>query len=187
MSPNLTITPLPLPGLKRVQRRQHRDDRGVFARLFCAEALATSGWSGSVAQINHSVTHHSGTVRGLHYQRPPHSEVKLVSCIRGEIWDVAVDLRPHSPTFLRWHAERLNAHEGTALLIPAGFAHGFQVLSDDAELVYAHSAAYAPEAEAGLNATDPTLSITWPLPIHTRSPRDIALPLLTPEFEGVSA
>lgn len=187
MSHNLTITPLPLPGLTRVQRRQYRDDRGVFARLFCAAELSAAGWSGPVAQINHSLTHQSGTVRGLHYQRPPCSEVKLVSCIRGEIWDVAVDLRPQSPTFLRWHAERLSAHEGTALLIPAGFAHGFQVLSDDAELVYVHSAAYAPEAEAGLNATDPALAITWPLPICTRSPRDMALPRLTPEFEGVSA
>lgn len=187
MSRNLTVIPLPLAGLKRVQRQLHSDVRGIFARLFCTDELAAAGWTEPVMQINHSLTEHRGTVRGLHYQRPPHAEVKLVSCIRGEVWDVAVDLRPHSATYLRWHAERLNAHDGTALWIPAGFAHGFQALSDGAELVYVHSAAYAPQAEAGLNAIDPTLAIDWPLPIRTRSPRDVALPLLTPEFEGVSA
>lgn len=186
MSRNLTIVPLPMPGLRLVRRQLYRDERGVFTRLFCAEELAAVGWSGPVAQINHSLTQHRGTVRGLHYQRPPHTEAKLVSCIRGEIWDVAVDLRPQSPTFLNWHAERLNAHEGTAMWIPTGFAHGFQLLSDEAELVYVQTAAYAPEADAGLNATDPTLAIEWPLPICTRSQRDVDLPRLTPEFEGVS-
>jgi dTDP-4-dehydrorhamnose 3,5-epimerase len=187
MSPNLTITDLPLAGLKRVQRQLHSDERGVFARLFCADELAAAGWSGSVAQINHSHTHPNGTVRGLHYQRPPHAEAKLVSCLRGEVWDVAVDLRAHSPTFLQWHAERLSAQDGTALLIPPGFAHGFQVLSEEAELVYVHSAFYAPQAEAGLNATDPTLAIMWPLPVHTRSARDLVLPRLTPDFKGIPA
>lgn len=185
MSRSLTVTDLPLAGLKKVQRRLHADERGVFARLFCAQELAPAGWSSPIAQINHSLTRTRGTVRGLHYQRPPHAEMKLVSCVRGEVWDVAVDLRAGSPTFLRWHAERLNATDGTALLIPAGFAHGFQVLSEEAELVYCHSAAYAPQAEAGLHVREARLGIQWPLPVQGLSVRDAAFELLTPAFEGV--
>jgi dTDP-4-dehydrorhamnose 3,5-epimerase len=112
--------------------------------------------------------------------------MKLVSCIRGEVWDVAVDLRADSPTFLKWHAERLSAEEGTALLIPAGFAHGFQTLSDDAELLYCHSTAYAPQAEAGLHVRDARLAIAWPLPLQGLSSRDAAFAWLAPDFEGVS-
>ena len=182
---SLTVTDLPLAGLKRVQRQLRVDERGVFARLFCAQELAAAGWTLPVAQINHSLTHARGTVRGLHYQRAPHAEMKLVSCVRGEVWDVAVDLRAGSPTFLHWHAERLSAAEGTALLIPAGFAHGFQVLSEEAELVYCHSAAYAPQAEAGLHVHDARLAIAWPLPVQGLSPRDAGFELLTPQFEGV--
>ncbi len=181
----LTVSDLPLAGLRRVQRQRLVDERGVFARLFCAQELAAAGWHGPVAQINHSLTRGPGTVRGLHYQRPPHAEMKLVSCVRGEVWDVAVDLRAGSPTFLHWHAERLSAAEGTALLIPAGFAHGFQVLSEEAELVYCHSVPYAPAAEAGLQARDARLAIRWPLPLQGQSPRDAGLPGLTPDFEGV--
>lgn len=184
MSANLTVTDLGMPGLKRVQRRLHADDRGAFARLFCADELRSAGWPGAVQQINHSRSTTAGTVRGLHYQRPPHTEAKLVSCVRGEVWDVVVDLRADSPTFLQWHAEKLSAQAGAALLIPPGLAHGFQVLSDDAELVYCHSAAYAPQAEAGLNACDPMLAIPWPLPMGARSPRDVAWPALGPDFEG---
>lgn len=185
MSGSLTVTELPLAGLKKVQRRLHADERGVFARLFCAEELAPAGWRGPIAQINHSLTRTRGTVRGLHYQRAPHAETKLVSCVRGEVWDVAVDLRAGSPTFLRWHAEPLSAGEGTALLIPAGFAHGFQLLSDEAELVYCHSAAYAPPVEAGLHVRDVRLAITWPLPVQGLSARDAGFDLLMPDFKGV--
>jgi len=183
---SLQLTPLPLPGLLQVQRVRHADARGVFARLFCAQELAASGWHGPVAQVNHSLTRGAGTVRGLHYQRAPHAEMKLVSCVRGEVWDVAVDLRPGSPTFLRWHGHRLSAAEGTALLIPPGCAHGFQVLSEEAELVYCHSAPYFPEAEAGLHVRDARLGIAWPLPVQGLSARDADLALLTPDFEGVT-
>lgn len=182
----LAVTNLPLAGLKRVQRQRLADERGIFARLFCAEELAAAGWTMPVAQINHSLTHARGTVRGLHYQRAPYAEMKLVSCVRGEVWDVAVDVRAGSPTFLHWHGERLSASDGTALLIPAGFAHGFQTLSDEAELVYCHSAAYAPDAEAGLHGGDARLGIAWPLPVHSLSARDAGFAWLTPNFEGVS-
>ena len=109
------ITDTPLIGLKRVQRQVLRDERGFLSRLFCADELHAAGWYGSVAQINHTCTRQAGTVRGLHYQKPPHAEIKLVSCLRGAVWDVAVDLRLGSPTFLRWHAELLSADNGRAL------------------------------------------------------------------------
>lgn len=183
----LTITDLRLQGLKRVERDVMGDARGFLARVFCAEELSAAGWTKSVAQVNHTWTARSGIVRGLHFQQPPYSEMKLVSCLRGTIWDVAVDLRSDSPTFLSWHAEVLSAHNHRALLIPEGFAHGFQALSDDVELLYCHSAPYASGAEAGLNAADPRLAITWPLPIAARSPRDEALPHIDETFAGVQS
>lgn len=179
------ITDTPLVGLKLVQRQMLRDERGFLSRLFCADELHAAGWYGSVAQINHTCTRQAGTVRGLHYQTPPHAEIKLVSCLRGVVWDVAVDLRLGSPTFLRWHAELLSADNGRALLIPQGFAHGFQAMSDDAELLYCHSSAYVPQAEAGLNPQDARLGIAWPKPVQGLSPRDAGHPMISADFEGV--
>lgn len=182
-----TVTDLPLTGLKRVQRQRLGDSRGFLSRLFCAEELGSAGWDKPVAQINHTYTARKGTVRGMHFQRPPHTERKLVSCLRGEVWDVAVDLRPDSPTFLHWHAEHLSAENGCALLIPEGFAHGFQALTDDVELLYCHSAAYAAQSEDGLTPADPRLGIRWPLAITELSARDAGHPLITSDFEGVRA
>jgi dTDP-4-dehydrorhamnose 3,5-epimerase len=181
-----TIADLPLEGLKRVQRQRLGDRRGYLARLFCAEELAAAAWVKPIAQINHTYTSKRGTVRGMHFQHPPHAEMKLVSCIRGEVWDVAVDLRAGSPTFLRWHAEVVSAENGFALLIPEGFAHGFQTLTDDVELLYCHSRPYVPEAEGGLSPTDPRLAIAWPLEVTEMSERDNQHPLLTPDFEGLT-
>ena len=182
----LTILDLPLDGLKRVERQRLGDARGFLARLFCADELRSAGWRAPVAQINHTATTRRGTVRGLHFQRPPHAEMKLVSCIRGEVWDVAVDLRRGSPTFLSWHAERLSADNNRALLIPEGFAHGFQALSDEAELIYCHSAAYATDAEGGVNAHDPRLAIAWPLAVGELSARDAQLPVVDDAFAGIA-
>lgn len=181
------LTELPLAGLVLVARQTLGDSRGFLARLFCAEALAGAGWRQPIAQINHTYTARRGTVRGLHFQHPPHAEMKLVSCLRGEVWDVAVDLRAGSPTFLQWHAERLSAANGRALLIPEGFAHGFQALSNDVELLYCHSQAYAPGAEAGLHPADPRLGIAWPLAITELSSRDAGHPPIPSDFEGVRA
>lgn len=180
-----TVTDLPLKGIKLVERQRLGDSRGFLARLFCAEELVAAGWIRPIAQINHTYTAAQGTVRGMHFQRPPHAEMKLVSCIRGEVWDVAVDVRADSPTFLHWHAERLSADNCRALLITEGFAHGFQALTDDVELLYCHSAAYAHDAEAGLNPLDERLAITWPLPVSELSARDAAHPLVETGFEGV--
>jgi dTDP-4-dehydrorhamnose 3,5-epimerase len=182
----LNVTDLPLHGLKLVERQQLGDSRGFLSRLFCAEELATAGWHQPIAQINQTVTQKKGTVRGMHYQRPPYSEMKLVSCLQGAIWDVAVDLRAGSPTLLQWHAVELSASNHLALLIPEGFAHGFQTLVDDCELIYLHTKAYAQSAEAGLNPQDPMLSINWPLGIDELSARDAQHPVLDHLFKGVT-
>ncbi len=180
-----TCTALPLAGLTRVERQPLADARGFFERLFCAEELAACGWRQPIAQINHSLTRQVGSVRGLHYQKTPHAEMKLVTCLRGAVWDVAVDLRVGSPTFLHWHAEELSASNARALLIPQGFAHGFQALTDDAELLYCHTHPYTPGAEAGIHPLDQRLGIAWPLPPQALSPRDASLPGLTDCFEGI--
>lgn len=182
----LFVTDLPLAGLKRIERQRLGDARGFLSRLFCAEELGPAGWTEPIAQINHTYTAKRGTVRGMHFQHPPHADMKLVSCIRGEVWDVAVDIRAGSKTFLRWHAEKLSADEGRAQLIPQGFAHGFQALSDDAELLYCHSSAYNAAAEGGLNPKDPMLAISWPQQIGEMSLRDSQHPLLNANFAGVA-
>jgi len=180
-----TVTDLPLAGLKLVERRRLGDARGFLSRLFCAEELAAAGWNQPIVQINHTYTARCGTVRGMHFQRPPYAEMKLVNCIRGEVWDVAVDVRAGSKTFLHWHAERLSADNGRALLIPEGFAHGFQALTEDVEMLYCHTTTYDAASEAGLNAKDPLLAIDWPLEITELSLRDSQHPMLDESFAGV--
>lgn len=179
------VDQLPLRGLARVERQRLGDSRGFLARLFCAEELAAAGWRRPVAQINHTYTARRGTVRGMHFQYPPHAEMKLVNCLRGEIFDVAVDLRRHSPTFLQWHGEILSAENGYGLLIPEGFAHGFQTLCDDVELLYLHSNAHVPDAEGGLNAEDGAIGIRWPLEISEMSARDRQHQKLPSDFSGI--
>lgn len=180
-----SVTDLPLTDLKLIQRTQIGDDRGFLSRMFCATELALAGWDSAIAQINHTYTNKRGTVRGMHFQLAPFAEKKLVACIRGEVWDVAVDLRKGSSTFLTWHAQRLTADNCCALLIPEGFAHGFQALTDDVELIYCHSQAYVAQAESALNALDPCLAIAWPLAITERSSRDAGHAMMNSNFEGV--
>ncbi len=180
-----TVTELPLAGLKLVTRQRQGDSRGFLSRLYCADELALAGWKKPILQVNHTSTVMRGTVRGMHFQRPPHAEMKLVSCLCGEVWDVAVDVRSDSPTFLRWHAEPLSADNGRALLIPEGFAHGFQALTDDVELLYCHSAAYSGGAEAALNPLDSRLTIAWPLLISELSDKDRSRPFIDQNFAGV--
>jgi len=182
----LTIFDTFIPDLKVIERSPVGDSRGFLARIFCADQLRVVGWQKPVAQINQTVTKQRGTVRGMHFQNAPHAEMKLVSCLQGEIWDVAVDLRQNSPTFLRWHAEKLSADNCRAFLIPEGFAHGFQALSDNCELIYLHSAPYVQEAEAGIRPNDPYLNITWPLEFFEISIRDAKHPLLNDQFKGIA-
>ena len=178
--------PTPLPGLIIVQRKPIEDNRGFFARLFCADEFRQAGFTKPVAQMNHTLTRKKGAVRGLHFQRPPHAETKVVSCLKGDIFDVAIDLRRGSPTFLRWHGEVLSAENRKSLLIPDGFAHGFQTLTNDCELLYLHSTSFHPEAEGALNVSDPKLAIVWPLAISELSGRDQAHSFIGTSFEGIS-
>ena len=181
----LGIKELPLSDLHLITRQRIGDQRGFLSRLFCADELAAAGWRKPIAQINLTHTASQGTVRGLHFQYPPHAEMKLVSCLKGEVWDVAVDLRAGSPTFLQWHAERLSPVNGNALLIPEGFAHGFQALEDNCELLYLHSQPYRPDAEGGVNVRESRLGIQWPLAIANLSGRDQSHPMLDKEFTGI--
>lgn len=174
-----------LAGLKVIERKLSQDNRGSFSRLFCSEELTKMGWLKPIMQINQSITKEKGTIRGLHFQSPPHDEMKLVSCLRGEVLDIAIDLRHGSPTFLQWHSEYLSDENQKALLIPEGFAHGFQTMTDDVELLYCHSRAYHQAAESGINPLDNLLSIEWPLPPATMSTRDLALPNIDSYFKGV--
>jgi len=179
------ITQTNMSGLLVIERQAVADARGSFSRLFCSEELQEFGWQNPIAQINHTITRRRGTVRGLHFQRAPHAEIKQVTCIRGEIWDIAVDVRKNSPTFLHWHAEILTPENRRSLLIPQGFAHGFQALTKNVELIYFHSVSYRPDYESGLSARDATLAIGWPLPIVELSPRDQAYPAIDADFEGL--
>lgn len=180
------IAPTGIAGVFSVTRRRLSDVRGFLSRLFEPQELERAGWRGQIAQINETGTAKAGTVRGMHFQHPPHAEMKLVSCIAGRILDVAIDLRKGSPTFLRSVALELSAENGTALLIPEGCAHGFQALTGDVRMIYLHSAPYAAAHEGGFDAADPALAIAWPLPVANRSPRDEALPRIPPDFEGLS-
>jgi len=181
----LELYSTPLSGLKVVQRRCIEDSRGYFSRVFCADELRDAGFPAAIAQINQTLTRQRGAVRGMHFQTPPHGEIKMVSCLRGIVFDVAVDLRRTSPTFLAWHGEILSAENRKSLLIPQGFAHGFQTLGDDCELLYLHSAAHAPAAEGALNANDPRLTIAWPLPVGEMSERDRRHPNIEFDYPGI--
>jgi len=185
MSTRFDIITTPILGLNLLQRTFIGDSRGYLERLFCSEELKSLIPGKNIMQINHTLTEKVGTVRGMHYQHSPYAETKFVSCLRGEVFDVAVDLRHGSPTFLHWHAERLSAVNHKTFVIPEGFAHGFQALTDDCEMLYLHTAAHQANAEGGLNTEDPKLAIAWPLPVAGLSPRDAAHPYLNSDFTGV--
>jgi len=185
MSARFDIAATALPGLSLLTRKHIGDSRGWFERIFCIDELQEVLGQRSVVQINHTLTQQKGSVRGMHFQHLPSAEMKFVSCLRGEVFDVAVDLRSGSATFLQWYAELLSADNRKTLAIPEGFAHGFQTLTDDCEMFYLHTAAYDPAAEGGLNPQDPALAIPWPLPMNELSPRDASHPLIGAGFMGV--
>jgi dTDP-4-dehydrorhamnose 3,5-epimerase len=176
----------PIAGLWVLHRNPIGDERGYLERLFCADELHAVIAGKPIVQINHTLTTTRGTVRGLHFQFPPYAETKLVSCIKGEVFDVAVDLRHNSPTFLRWHGEILSADNHKTFVIPEGFAHGFQTLTDHCEMLYFHTSVYRADAEGGLNTRDPSLAIQWPLPVINMSARDESHPMLNDQFPGIA-
>ena len=181
-----TLEKTPLSGLLVLKRQPLDDRRGYFERLFCETDLQDILQGQRITQINHSVTEAQGTVRGLHFQRAPHAEKKIVCCLRGEVWDIAVDVRRGSPTFLKWHGEVLSETNQRAFFIPEGFAHGFQTLTDNCSMVYMHTESFFQDCEATLNACDPRLAIAWPNPITGRSPRDEKHPMIADDFTGIT-
>jgi dTDP-4-dehydrorhamnose 3,5-epimerase len=157
-----------------------RDARGFFARTFCVDEFSAHGLETNFPQHSISYSARSGTLRGMHFQRYPHSEVKLVRCVKGAIWDVIIDIRPASPTYCRWQAFELTDQNGLQLYIPKGFAHGFQTLSDAAIINYMISERYSPDSATGFRHNDPRFKITWPQPVTVISDKD----LQWPDFAG---
>lgn len=182
----MNVRPTKLSGVFVAETTPFTDHRGSFARVFCERELAPAIGGRHIVQMNHSRTATAGAVRGLHYQRPPHAEMKLVRCVRGRVFDVAVDIRAGSPTFLEWHAEELSAGNARMMIVPEGFAHGYQALEPDSELIYSTTAFYEPSAEGGLSALDPRLAIRWPLPVVDLSKKDASQPPIERDFAGVS-
>jgi dTDP-4-dehydrorhamnose 3,5-epimerase len=183
----MKITQTALRGVVVVETTPFADHRGAFACLYDERDLAPVIGARRFVQINHSRTSAVGSVRGMHFQYPPHAEVKLVRCLRGRVWDVAVDLRAGSPTFLHWHAEELAPDNARMLVVPEGCAHGFQVLEPESELLYLHTARYVPEAEGGVSCKDPRLGISWPLPVEGLSRRDCGFAPIELNFSGIAA
>lgn len=174
----MTFLELPLAGAYLIELEPHRDERGQFARAWCRDEFRRHGLATDFVQGNVSVNPEAGTVRGLHYQLPPHGEVKLVRCVRGAIYDVIVDVRPASPTFLEWVGFELSPREMRMLYVPEGVAHGFQTVAPDSEINYLVSSPYAPAAGAGVRYDDPVFDIDWPLPVSRISDQDRGWPLL---------
>lgn len=168
-----------LEGMRLIELEARTDERGFFARTWCREEFGAAGLDANLAQQSLSHTRVRGTVRGLHWQRPPHEETKLVRCVRGAIFDVVVDIRPRSPTFLRWQGFELSANNHRAVYIPGGFAHGFQVLVDETDVLYDISVPHVAEAAEGCRFDDACLAIDWPLPVTMISERDRSWPLIS--------
>jgi len=179
MNDRFRIANTRLDGLVLIERNPLVDNRGFLERLYCSDELNALDFPEVIPQINHTFTKDKGTVRGMHYQLYPNSDSKLVSCLRGAVYDVAVDIRPESPTFLSWHSEVLSDQNHRSLFIPKGFAHGFQALTDNCQLLYLHSEPFSIDSQGGLNPTDPLLAFSWPEPIALLSSRDASFPFLT--------
>jgi len=176
----MIFTPTKLEGVMQIDLELHRDERGFFARAWCPRELAAQGLEADIAQESLSYNARRGTLRGLHLQKAPHEETKIVRCVHGAIFDVIVDLRPHSPSYCRWQGFELTAANRRAVYIPKGFLHGFQSLTDEAEILYQISAFYAPDAAAGHRYDDPAFAIAWPLPVTVISERDLSWPAFVP-------
>lgn len=185
MAIDMKIHPTPINDLVFVENLSLKDERGSFARLFCEKELSSIIGNRRIVQINHSRSDTVGAIRGLHFQRTPHAEMKFVRCLKGKVWDVAVDLRPHSSSYKKWYAQELSPQNSYMMVVPEGFAHGFQVLEAGSELIYLHTAFYKPESESGLRHDDPQLSIAWPLPVTYISARDSNHAYIDASFKGI--
>lgn len=181
----MTFTQTRLAGAYIIDLEPKGDSRGWFVRTYCRDEFRQIGHTGEWMQMNHSHTNLKGTIRGMHFQYPPHQEIKMVRCIRGAVYDVIVDIRAGSPTFLQWTGVELSEENLRMIYIPEGFAHGFQALTDHAELIYQHSRMYEPGHEGGLLYNDPVLNIHWPLHLTAISERDMSHPAIDKNFKGI--
>ena len=175
----------PIKNLLALKTSRVQDDRGYLSRLYCSEEMKNIGWTSPLVQINFTKTVSKGTIRGFHFQNPPYAEYKYVRCIRGAVYDVALDLRSGSKTFLKTYAEILSEDNDLSFLIPPGVAHGFQSLTDNAELLYLHTQLYKPEYDDGVNPLDPRISVDWPEEITNISDKDSKREFLLNAYEGV--
>lgn len=181
----MIFTQTSLPGVYIIDLQPVSDSRGWFARTFCKKEFEEIGHLKEWVQLNHSFTNKKGTIRGMHYQMPPYSEIKLIRCIAGAVLDVVIDLRKGSATFLQWISVELDPANKKMIYIPEGLAHGFQTLTDNSELLYHHSAFYTPGSEGGIRFDDPIIDVQWPLPVTDISERDLSHPLLDESFNGI--
>jgi len=176
---------LPLEDAYSIEFDLYKDNRGSFSRIFCSKELKEIMKSDNVEQVNISNNYKKGLIRGLHYQKEPMSEKKIIKCIKGKVYDVIVDLRTNSSTFLKWYGFELNENENKALIIPNGCAHGFQVLEDNSQLLYFHTNFYSPDHDAGVHYKDPKIKIDWPLSVSEISKKDQEFKFLNENFKGV--
>jgi dTDP-4-dehydrorhamnose 3,5-epimerase len=181
----MTFTPTPLAGSFVIEPTVFTDDRGWFTRFYCKNDFKEIGHQKEWVQLNHSVSYKQGSIRGMHYQVRPFRETKMVKCIAGAVYDVIIDLRRDSATYMNWFGTELSAKNRRMLFIPEGFAHGFQCLEDDCELIYHHTEFYTPGSEGGIRYDDPRIDINWPLPPTLLSERDKSHPYLDENFKGI--
>ena len=175
-----------IKGLFTIEVEPFQDHRGKFYRVYCKNELKSIGYSKELVQINQSLTKKKGAIRGMHFQYPPKAETKIVKCLKGSIYDVVIDLRNQSPTYLNWHSEILSADNMKMLYIPEGFAHGFQTLEDNSEVLYFHTEFYSPDYESGIRYDDPKINIKWPLEITDISERDKGFNPIDNDFRGLT-
>ncbi len=175
----------PLAGAFVIKLEPFQDERGLFARTFCQKEFEQIGHTENFVQFNHSMTVAKGCIRGMHFQKPPFAEIKLIRCIKGKVWDVIVDIRQNSMTFLKWFGVELSAENQKMIYIPKGFAHGFQTLEPNTELIYHHTAFYTPSAEGGLKYDDPKLKIDWKLTPEQLSKKDQEYNYINENFKGI--
>ena len=181
----MKILQSPLKNAFVIEAEPYIDHRGNFGRIYCQNELKQIGHNKTIVQINYSLTRKSGAIRGMHFQYPPKAEIKIVKCVRGSVFDVIVDLRRDSETLLRWYGEILSDDNFRMMYVPEGFAHGFQTLEEDTELLYLHTEFYSPEHEGGVRYDDPRLNITWPLDVTEVSQKDQEYLFISSDFEGI--
>ena len=182
----MIFNPSPLVGAYTIDVTPFQDNRGFFTRFFCEKEFAEHNLVQHFVQANHSGTNGKGVIRGMHFQHSPFCEVKLVKCVQGAIFDVIVDVRKDSPTFLKWFGAELSAENKRMMYVPAGFAHGFQSLTDYSEITYMVSNFYSKESESGIRFNDEIVGINWPLPVSLVSEKDQAIPLVDSNFAAVN-